>query len=76
MKHETYRARVISFSRNFGSHAALRAGSRTPPANTYLFQLRRPPGSARADHPYERAHGPGGNDIVWAQRESTKVPLG
>jgi len=26
MKHEKYRAKVISFSRNFGSHAALRAG--------------------------------------------------
>ncbi|MDP4212597.1 MAG: glycosyltransferase, partial [Bacteroidota bacterium] len=26
MKHESYKAKVISLSRNFGSHAALRAG--------------------------------------------------
>src|SRR6476646_6847464 len=26
MTHRTYKAKVISFSRNFGSHAALRAG--------------------------------------------------
>jgi len=75
LKHETYKAKVISFSRNFGSHAALRAGISHASGDFICFNyadLQDPleliiqmKGLMEADH-----------DIIWAQRESTKVPWG
>jgi glycosyltransferase involved in cell wall biosynthesis len=75
LKHETYKAKVISFSRNFGSHAALRAGISHASGEYICFNyadLQDPleliiqmKGLMEADH-----------DIIWAQRESTKVPWG
>ena len=75
MKHETYKARVISFSRNFGSHAALRAGISHASGDYICFNY------ADLQDPLEliirmKELMDQGNDIVWAQRESTKVPWG
>ena len=75
MKHETYRARVISFSRNFGSHAALRAGISHATGEYICFNY------ADLQDPLAliirmKELMDQGNDIVWAQRESTKVPWG
>jgi dolichol-phosphate mannosyltransferase len=75
MKHETYKAKVISFSRNFGSHAALRAGISHASGDYICFNY------ADLQDPLEliirmKDLMDQGNDIVWAQRESTKVPWG
>ena len=75
MSHRTYRAKLISFSRNFGSHAALRAGISHASGDYICFNY------ADLQDPLEliirmKALMDEGNDIVWAQRESTKVPWG
>jgi dolichol-phosphate mannosyltransferase len=75
MTHRSYRARVISFSRNFGSHAALRAGISQASGDYICFNY------ADLQDPLElilrmKELMDQGNDIVWAQRESTKVPWG
>ena len=75
MKHETYKAKVISFSRNFGSHAALRAGISHASGEYICFNY------ADLQDPLElvirmKELMDQGNDIIWAQRESTKVPWG
>lgn len=72
MKHETYKAKVISFSRNFGSHAALRAGIATAQGELICFNY------ADLQDPLElildmKNRIDEGNDIIWAHRESTKV---
>jgi dolichol-phosphate mannosyltransferase len=75
MSHKTYKAKVISFSRNFGSHAALRAGISHASGDYICFNY------ADLQDPLElviqmKELMEQGNDIVWAQRESTKVPWG
>jgi len=75
LKHETYKAKVISFSRNFGSHAALRAGISHASGEYICFNY------ADLQDPLEliiqmKDLMDQGNDIIWAQRESTKVPWG
>jgi dolichol-phosphate mannosyltransferase len=75
MAHKTYKAKVISFSRNFGSHAALRAGISHASGDYICFNY------ADLQDPLEliiqmKALMDEGNDIIWAQRESTKVPWG
>jgi len=75
MSHRTYKAKVISFSRNFGSHAALRAGISHASGDYICFNY------ADLQDPLElivrmKELMDQGNDIVWAQRESTKVPWG
>ncbi|HET6996617.1 MAG TPA: glycosyltransferase, partial [Chitinophagaceae bacterium] len=75
MPHKTYKARVISFSRNFGSHAALRAGISHASGDYICFNY------ADLQDPLElvirmKDLMDQSNDIVWAQRESTKVPWG
>jgi dolichol-phosphate mannosyltransferase len=75
MPHKTYRARVISFSRNFGSHAALRAGISHASGDYICFNY------ADLQDPLElvirmKDLMDQGHDIIWAQRESTKVPWG
>ena len=75
MKHKTYKAKVISFSRNFGSHAALRAGIANASGEYICFNY------ADLQDPLEliiqmKALMDDGHDIIWAQRESTKVSLG
>src|SRR5262245_9216621 len=75
MSHRSYRAKLISFSRNFGSHAALRAGISHASGEYICFNY------ADLQDPLElimrmKALMDQGNDIVWAQRESTKVPWG
>jgi dolichol-phosphate mannosyltransferase len=75
MSHQSYRAKVISFSRNFGSHAALRAGISHASGDYICFNY------ADLQDPLDliirmKALMDEGNDIVWAQRESTKVPWG
>jgi dolichol-phosphate mannosyltransferase len=75
MSHKTYRAKVISFSRNFGSHAALRAGIANASGDYICFNY------ADLQDPLElivqmKELMEQGNDIVWAQRESTKVSWG
>ena len=75
MSHKTYKAKVISFSRNFGSHAALRAGIANASGEYICFNY------ADLQDPLEliiqmKALMDEGNDIIWAQRESTKVSFG
>ncbi len=75
MKHVTYKAKVISFSRNFGSHAALRAGIANASGEYICFNY------ADLQDPLEliirmKALMEDGHDIIWAQRESTKVSWG
>jgi dolichol-phosphate mannosyltransferase len=75
MSHRTYKAKVISFSRNFGSHAALRAGISHASGEYICFNY------ADLQDPLDliirmKAMMEEGDDIVWAQRESTKVPWG
>lgn len=75
MKHEKYRAKVISFSRNFGSHAALRAGIAHASGEYICFNY------ADLQDPLElilqmKALMDDGNDIIWAHRESTKTSWG
>lgn len=75
MDHKSYKAKVISFSRNFGSHAALRAGISHASGDYICFNY------ADLQDPLEliirmKEQMEQGNDIVWAQRESTKVPWG
>jgi dolichol-phosphate mannosyltransferase len=72
MKHENYKAKLISFSRNFGSHAALRAGIATAQGELICFNY------ADLQDPLEliiamKGRIDEGNDIIWAHRESTKV---
>lgn len=75
MSHKTYKAKVISFSRNFGSHAALRAGISHASGEYICFNY------ADLQDPLElilqmKELMDQGHDIIWAQRESTKVPWG
>lgn len=75
MKHVNYKAKVISFSRNFGSHAALRAGIAHASGDYICFNY------ADLQDPLElvirmKELMDQDHDIVWAQRESTKVPWG
>jgi dolichol-phosphate mannosyltransferase len=75
MKHLTYKAKVISFSRNFGSHAALRAGIANATGDYICFNY------ADLQDPLELIVQMKGlmdqnNDIIWAHRESTKVSWG
>jgi glycosyltransferase involved in cell wall biosynthesis len=75
MKHQTYRAKVISLSRNFGSHAALRAGISQASGEYICFNY------ADLQDPLEliirmKDLMEQGNDIVWAQRASTKTSWG
>jgi dolichol-phosphate mannosyltransferase len=75
MQHKTYKAKVISFSRNFGSHAALRAGISHASGEYICFNY------ADLQDPLEliiqmKELMEQGHDIIWAQRESTKVPWG
>ncbi|MFI5128889.1 MAG: glycosyltransferase [Chitinophagales bacterium] len=75
MVHKTYKAKVISFSRNFGSHAALRAGISHASGDYICFNY------ADLQDPLDlivrmKDLMDQGSDIVWAQRESTKVPWG
>lgn len=75
MKHVNYKAKVISFSRNFGSHAALRAGISHASGEYICFNY------ADLQDPLEliiqmKSLMDEGHDIIWAQRESTKVSWG
>jgi len=75
MKHETYKAKVIILSRNFGSHAALRAGISVSTGDLVCFNY------ADLQDPLElivrmEEKMKEGNDIIWAHRESTKVSWG
>lgn len=75
MKHETYKAKIISLSRNFGSHAALRAGISISVGELVCFNY------ADLQDPLElilqmEEKTKEGNEIIWAHRESTKVSLG
>ncbi|MDP4251022.1 MAG: glycosyltransferase [Bacteroidota bacterium] len=75
MKHGSYKAKVISLSRNFGSHAALRAGISIAGGELVCFNY------ADLQDPLEliirmAEKTKEGSDIVWAHRESTKVSFG
>jgi dolichol-phosphate mannosyltransferase len=75
MNHVTYKAKVISLSRNFGSHAALRAGISVATGELVCFNY------ADLQDPLElilqmEEKTKEGNEIVWAHRESTKVSFG
>jgi polyisoprenyl-phosphate glycosyltransferase len=73
-EHLTYRAKVINLSRNFGSHAALRAGISNATGDWICFNY------ADLQDPLELIlfmsnKMANGADIVWAQRESTTVSI-
>ena len=75
MVHKTYKAKIISLSRNFGSHAALRAGISISSGELVCFNY------ADLQDPLElilqlEEKTKEGMDIIWAHRESTKVSLG
>lgn len=75
MQHQTYKAKVISLSRNFGSHAALRAGISLATGEFVCFNY------ADLQDPLElilrmEEKTREGNEIIWAHRESTKVSWG
>ena len=75
MHHVTYKAKIISLSRNFGSHAALRAGISISDADLVCFNY------ADLQDPLElilqmEKKTKAGNEIVWAHRESTKTSFG
>ncbi len=72
MNHRAYRGRIINLSRNFGSHAALRAGISHASGDLVCFNY------ADLQDPLDliismKAKIEEGNDIIWAHRESTKV---
>jgi dolichol-phosphate mannosyltransferase len=74
-QHTAYKAKLISFSRNFGSHAALRAGIAHATGELICFNY------ADLQDPLEliiemKNRIEEGNDIIWAHRESTKVSAG
>src|SRR5690606_1439775 len=71
---KTYLAKAIHLSRNFGSHAALRAGIANASGDFICFNY------ADLQDPLElitemKARMMEGNDIVWAHRESTTVSM-
>jgi glycosyltransferase involved in cell wall biosynthesis len=75
MRHENYKAKIISLSRNFGSHAALRAGISIANGELVCFNY------ADLQDPLElilqlEEKTMEGNEIIWAHRESTKVSFG
>ena len=74
MAHETYQAKIINLSRNFGSHAALRAGISHASGDFICFNY------ADLQDPLElivemKSKMEEANDIIWAQRESTRSSL-
>jgi len=73
--HKTYKAKIISLSRNFGSHAALRAGISMASGQLVCFNY------ADLQDPLElilqlEEKIKEGKDIIWAHRESTKISFG
>jgi len=75
MQHTNYKARIVSLSRNFGSHAALRAGISMANGEFICFNY------ADLQDPLElilrmEEKTREGNEIIWAHRESTKVSWG
>jgi dolichol-phosphate mannosyltransferase len=75
LNHENYKGKIISLSRNFGSHAALRAGISEANGELVCFNY------ADLQDPLElilemEQKIREGNEIIWAHRESTKVSLG
>ncbi len=75
MNHRGYKAKIISLSRNFGSHAALRAGISIASGELVCFNY------ADLQDPLElilkmEEKTREGHDIIWAHRESTKVSFG
>jgi polyisoprenyl-phosphate glycosyltransferase len=74
LAHENYSAKIISLSRNFGSHAALRAGISIASGEWVCFNY------ADLQDPLElilqmESKTREGKDIIWAHRESTKVSM-
>ena len=73
--HLNYTAKIISLSRNFGSHAALRAGISVAAGELICFNY------ADLQDPLElilqmEEKIREGHEIIWAHRESTRVSLG
>jgi polyisoprenyl-phosphate glycosyltransferase len=71
---QNYSARIISFSKNYGSHAALRAGILHAKYEYITFMyadLQDPP--ELVYQMYEKARS--GSDIVWANRHNTQNSL-
>jgi dolichol-phosphate mannosyltransferase len=75
ISHTAYQAKVISFSKNFGSHAALRAGilNATGTHICFMYADLQDPLNL-VNKMYEACSL--GNDICWATRESTENSLG
>jgi dolichol-phosphate mannosyltransferase len=70
--HTHYNARLISFSKNFGSHAALRAGINMARGELICFNyadLQDPLENILTMHDKAME----GNDIIWASREAVRV---
>ena len=75
LNHEMYKGKIINLSRNFGSHAALRAGISQANGELVCFNY------ADLQDPLElilemEEKTREGNEIIWAHRESTKVSPG
>jgi len=72
LEHKTYLAKIVNLSRNFGSHAALRAGIAHASGDFVCFNY------ADLQDPLElivkmKERIDEGNDIIWAHRESTTI---
>jgi glycosyltransferase involved in cell wall biosynthesis len=74
-EHRGYKAKIISFSKNFGSHAALRAGiyHATGEHLSFMYADLQDPLNIILDMQKKAQEG---NDIVWAYRKSVQVSFG
>jgi polyisoprenyl-phosphate glycosyltransferase len=72
LQHTGYKAKVISLSKNYGSHAALRAGIKNASGSliTFIYADLQDPLDLISQL-FEKIKE--GNDIIWANRNSTKV---
>ena len=75
-QHKNYSSKLISFSKNFGSHAALRAGIQQATGNyvTFMYADLQDPISLISEMFLKMSENHS-NDIVWATRKSTNNGL-
>jgi glycosyltransferase involved in cell wall biosynthesis len=73
LNHKTYSSKLISFSKNFGSHAALRAGilNSTGDYVTFMYADLQDP-LHLIDEMYASITKSGNEDVIWATRKSTE----
>ena len=75
-QHKSYSSKLISFSKNFGSHAALRAGilNSTGDYITFMYADLQDPLSLLTDM-FDKVQQQNQSDILWATRKSSESGL-